>query len=68
MRSTCLPAVATAQTVDTLERDTGVTTVAYAHATFYAAFARLGLRDRIEGHGRLLASLATRLADGNKLC
>lgn len=48
----------TAAIVDVLERDTGVTAVAYAHATFYCAFARLGLTDRIAGHGRLLASLA----------
>ena len=48
----------TAQTVDVLERDTGVTVVAYAHATFYAAFKTLGIRDPIAGHGRLLASLA----------
>lgn len=47
----------TAHTVDMLERDTGVTVVAYAHATFYSAFKRIGISDRIEGHGRLLASL-----------
>lgn len=48
----------TAATVDVLERDTGIPVVAYAHATFFAAFAKLGVRDRIDGHGRLLASLA----------
>ena len=47
-----------AAVVDVLERDTGVTVVAYAHATFHSAFKRLGLRDRIAGHGRLLATLA----------
>jgi maleate cis-trans isomerase len=47
-----------ASTVDVLERDTGTTVVAYAHATFYAAFKTLGLRDEIKGHGRLLASLS----------
>ena len=47
-----------AHTVDVLERDTGVTVVAYAHATFYSAFKALGLCDAITGHGRLLASLA----------
>lgn len=47
----------TAQTVDVLERDTGVTVVAYAHATFHAAFKTLGISDPIAGHGRLLASL-----------
>lgn len=49
----------TAHTVDMLERDTGVSVVAYAHATFYSAFKRIGISDRIEGHGRLLGSLAT---------
>jgi maleate cis-trans isomerase len=48
----------TAQVVDVLERDTGVTVVAYAHATFHAAFRQLGIRDPIAGHGRLMASLA----------
>lgn len=48
----------TAQVVDVVERDTGVQVVAYAHATFHTAFKRLGIKDRIEGHGRLLASLA----------
>jgi len=47
-----------AATVDALERDTGVTVVAYAHATFYVAFKTLGIRDAITGHGKLLASLA----------
>lgn len=50
----------TAHTVDVLERDTGVTVVAYAHATFYAAFKTLGITDEIKGHGRLLASLSKR--------
>lgn len=48
----------TADLVDTLERDTGKTVVAYTHANFFVAFRRLGVRDEIHGHGRLLASLA----------
>src|SRR5262249_38660161 len=42
-----------AQVVEVLERDTGLTVVAYAHATFFAAFKTLGIKDPIEGHGRL---------------
>lgn len=48
----------TAATVDMLERDTGLPVVAYAHATFFCAFKRIGIKDRIVGHGRLLASLS----------
>jgi hypothetical protein len=29
-----------------------------AHADYWEAFRSLGIRDRIEGHGRLMASLA----------
>ena len=47
-----------AQVVDVLERDTGVTIVAYAHATFFSAFRTLGIKDAITGHGRLLESLS----------
>ncbi len=48
-----------AQTVEALERELGVPVVAYTHASFFAAFKALGIRDPIAGHGRLLASLAT---------
>jgi maleate cis-trans isomerase len=41
-----------------LEQDSGTPVIAYTHATFFAAFKALGLRDSIHGHGRLLASLA----------
>ena len=47
-----------AQIVDVLEKDSGKPVIAYTHANFFAAFRRLGLRDPIHGHGRLLASLA----------
>jgi maleate cis-trans isomerase len=46
------------QVVDVLERDGNTPVVAYTHASFFAAFKALGLRDPIHGHGRLLASLA----------
>jgi len=46
------------QVVDVLERDGNTPVIAYTHATFFAAFKALGLRDPIQGHGRLLASLA----------
>lgn len=46
------------QVVEQLERDTGKPAVAYTHAVFFAAFRALGMRDRIAGQGRLLASLA----------
>jgi maleate cis-trans isomerase len=47
-----------AQTVDALEHDIGIPVIAYSHASFFAAFKSLGIHDAIEGHGRLLASLA----------
>jgi maleate isomerase len=47
-----------AQTVDALERETGMPAIAYSHASFFVAFRALGLKDPINGHGRLLASLA----------
>jgi maleate isomerase len=47
-----------AQTVDALERETGMPAIAYSHASFFVAFQALGLKDPINGHGRLLASLA----------
>lgn len=48
-----------APVVPALELDFGVPVIAYTHATFFTAFRALGMRDAIEGHGRLLASLAT---------
>ena len=47
-----------AQTVDALERDSGMPAIAFSHAVFFAAFKTLGIKDPISGHGRLLASLA----------
>jgi maleate cis-trans isomerase len=47
-----------AQTVDALERESGMPAIAYSHAAFFAAFKALGIKDPIRGHGRLLASLA----------
>ncbi|MFM2443684.1 MAG: hypothetical protein RJB09_870 [Pseudomonadota bacterium] len=47
-----------AQAVEAIERETGVTTVAYTHANFFQAFKKLGIDAPIAGHGRLLASLA----------
>jgi maleate cis-trans isomerase len=47
-----------AQTVDTLERETGLPAIAYTHASAFVAFKALGILDPIRGHGRLLASLA----------
>jgi maleate cis-trans isomerase len=41
-----------------LERDTGIPAIAYSHASFFVAFKALGINDAIQGHGRLLASLA----------
>jgi maleate isomerase len=49
-----------AQIVDTLERDTGIPVVAYTHASFFVAFKALGINEPIIGHGRLLASLASK--------
>ena len=47
-----------AQIVDALERDLGLPAIAYCHASFFVAFKALGIKDAIQGHGRLLASLA----------
>jgi len=47
-----------AQTVDALERDSGMPAIAHTHAVFFAAFKALAIKDPILGHGRLLASLA----------
>ncbi len=46
-----------AQVVDALERDSGMPAIAYTHAAFFAAFKALGVKDPIQGHGQLLASL-----------
>jgi maleate cis-trans isomerase len=47
-----------AQVVDALERASGMPVIAYTHAAFFAAFKALGVKDPIQGHGQLLASLA----------
>jgi len=47
-----------AQVVDALERESGLPAISYSHASFFAAFKALGIKDQIQGHGRLLASLA----------
>jgi maleate isomerase len=49
-----------AQIVDELERDIGIPVVAYTHASFFVAFKALGINESITGHGRLLASLASK--------
>jgi maleate cis-trans isomerase len=49
-----------AQIVDAMERAFGIPVVAYTHASFFVAFKALGIDEPIEGHGRLLASLAAR--------
>jgi maleate isomerase len=41
-----------------IERECGVPVVTGAHADYWEAFRSLGINDRIEGHGRLLASLS----------
>ena len=46
------------QIVEELEREMGLPAIAYSHASFFVAFKALGIRDKIQGHGRLLASLA----------
>jgi maleate cis-trans isomerase len=51
------PQAPVAMTVAAIERDIGRPVVASTPADFWAAFNDLGIRDRIEGHGRLLASL-----------
>ena len=42
-----------------IENETGLPVVCGAHADYWEAFRSLGIRDRIEGHGRLMASLAS---------
>jgi maleate isomerase len=41
-----------------IEQATGVPVVTGAHADYWEAFRSLGINDRIEGHGRLIASLS----------
>jgi maleate isomerase len=47
-----------AQAVAAIEQDTGITAIAYTHANFFCAFRELGIGAPINGHGKLLASLA----------
>jgi len=42
-----------------IENATGVPVVTGAHADYWEAFRSLGIHDRIEGHGRLMASLSS---------
>jgi maleate cis-trans isomerase len=42
-----------------IEKECGVPVVTGAHADYWEAFRSLGISDRIEGHGRLMASLST---------
>ena len=44
--------------VPLIEEEVGLPVVAGAHADYWEAFRVLGINDRIEGHGRLMASLA----------
>jgi maleate cis-trans isomerase len=46
------------QVVDLLEQERGIPAIAYTHASFFVAFKALGIKDKIQGQGRLLASLA----------
>jgi maleate isomerase len=41
-----------------IEKECGVPVVTGAHADYWEAFRSLGIHDRIEGHGRLMASLS----------
>jgi maleate isomerase len=47
-----------ADAVPLIEKATGVPVVTGAHADYWEAFRSLGINDRIEGHGRLMASLS----------
>jgi len=42
-----------------IESECGVPVVTGAHADYWEAFRSLGIKDRIEGHGRLMASLSS---------
>jgi maleate isomerase len=48
-----------ADAVPLIENATGVPVVTGAHADYWEAFRSLGIHDRIEGHGRLMASLSS---------
>ena len=52
------PQICVGDILDVAERDIGKPVVPAIASTFYVAFRRLGIRDQIEGHGRLLASLS----------
>ena len=52
------PQAPVAMTVPYIEREIRKPVVASTPADFWAAFHALGIRDRIEGHGRLLESLS----------
>ena len=41
-----------------IEHALGIPVVTGAHADYWEAFRALGINDRIEGHGRLMASLS----------
>jgi maleate isomerase len=41
-----------------IEKECGIPVVTGAHADYWEAFRALGINDRIEGHGRLMASLS----------
>jgi maleate isomerase len=41
-----------------IEKECGIPVVTGAHADYWEAFRSLGINDRIEGHGRLMASLS----------
>ena len=56
-----------AQTVDALERDLGIAAISYSHASFFAAFKALGIKEAIKGHGRLPAALADAAARSARL-
>ncbi len=46
--------------LDVIERDIDMPVISATPAAFFVAFHRLGIRDEINGHGRLLASLSKR--------
>jgi maleate cis-trans isomerase len=47
-----------ADAVPLIEKELGIPVVSGGHADYWEAFRSLGINDRIEGHGRLMASLA----------
>lgn len=54
------------EAVEALEHDIGVPVIAGDPADFWSAFRSLGIRDRIEGYGKLLRSLSEEPAGGRK--